>query len=93
MVANGKGLMGTSHRAKERESKLGWTGRSPVVRRCPLNHNHAEYIGFVADCWAQAEFGVLAEYAGLLRREGFGDEVVQSILAQGTQGMPGRRKN
>ena len=86
--ANGKGLSSTSHRSKTREAK-DWTGRSPLTRRLPFNPDHAEHIEFLLDAWQQGELDMVSEYSDVLLAQGYSPSVVQSILAQGTQGMPG----
>lgn len=91
MVANGKGLVSTSLRRKTREASE-WTGRSPTVRRGAYHPDHAEHILFLQELWARGEMTLVEEYARELRVSGYGAEVVQSILAQGTQGMPGTQE-
>lgn len=88
MPANGKGLKSTSHRPKTRESRQ-WTGVSPLVRRKPYHPDHAGHIAFLMECWNAGEMGTVEEYIEELRLEGYSPDVLQSILAQATQGMPG----
>lgn len=88
MAVNGLGLKSTSHRQKAREAEE-WTGRSPLVRQHPLHAEHAEHINFMLELWQVGEMEMVSQYATELVTTGYSPEVVQSILAQGTQGMPG----
>ena len=90
MIATAKGHRTTSHRYKAREAK-DWTGANPVHRKSALNPDHADHILFVQECWQSGEMDLIEEYAAVLRADGYGQALVQSILSQGTQGMPKTR--